>query len=190
MYPTSAENGFPQLREYKRLGVTDTDGYQFRCSDSMRLKEAQHMVDKQKADAVAHELMRNDFMKGEWAEPTLACWLRYECRCAYCGCDMLQSRAGAFHGYSLDHILPKGKYPTLERSEWNMALACSLCNRIKGRWDPNNCGEPLYTGEPLKEEQVQELIGRASDYVKRKDLDPRFQQLQSAIRDALGSLAK
>jgi 5-methylcytosine-specific restriction endonuclease McrA len=149
--------------------------------------EVYDRMDKQMADVVACDLMRNDFMQKGWAVSTLASWLRQGCKCTYCGCDMLQSRDFAYFWQCADHILPQGKYPDLASSEWNMVLACSSCNRIKGQMDPNKSGGPVYTDQPLEQEQVATLVSRARKYIedRRKELDLVYQQQQFAIRNAL-----
>ena len=143
-------------------------------------------MDGNLADVAARELMCESFMKIGWCEPTLAFWLGHGCRCVYCGCDLTQSRDAAYYGSCKEHLLPKSKYPDLASSEWNKALACSSCNRLKGRWDPNE-PDPVYNGEALNGEEVKILIDRAKRRIReqRERLEQRFQQEQSAIRNAL-----
>jgi len=68
-------------------------------------------MDEHMADVKAHQLMSLDSMKDGWSAPTLAIFLRHECKCVYCSCDLLQSRDMAYYWYCMDHLLPKGKYP-------------------------------------------------------------------------------
>jgi hypothetical protein len=144
-------------------------------------------VDKHIADVVARELMGNEFMKSGWSQQTLAFWLRHDCKCIYCDSDLSHSRDVAYYGYCAEHILPKSKYPELASAEWNTALACSSCNRLKARWDPNKLGEIVYTGDALNQEQIDVLLRRARERIKaqRKELEMRFEQEQSAIRNAI-----
>jgi 5-methylcytosine-specific restriction endonuclease McrA len=123
-------------------------------------------MDKSTADVVARKLMANDFMKKGWSHPTLAFWLQHDCKCIYCECDLSHSRDVAYYGYCAEHILPKSKYAELASAEWNTALACSSCNRLKARWDPNKSGEIVYTGDALNQEQVTVLISRSRERIQ------------------------
>lgn len=61
-----------------------------------------------------------------WSRQTLAVWLRADCKCEYCGCDLLASDDQYLYGSHVDHIVP-GAGDDLE----NLALACKTCNFIK-----------------------------------------------------------
>jgi hypothetical protein len=104
-----------------------------------------------------------------WAEIAVKDWADWKFRCTYCDADMLE----CFDRYRLadaDHILPKSKYPQLAASRLNLTLACGVCNRIKGRWDPNTWESPkIYVpGSELTAEQREALIERARRYVMER----------------------
>ena len=57
-------------------------------------------------------------------------------KCQYCGRDLLAREAVGM--LCIDHILPK----TMKRYEHpdNLAIACVVCNKLKGKWDSTNNG--------------------------------------------------
>ena len=122
---------------------------------------------------IAEDLVRKEFMK-QWDPPTLAIWLRDGCRCAYCGKDMLACRDTASFGSSIDHLLPKAKYPELEHVSWNCLLACSGCHARKQDWDPNLAEgySPVYvrSGRALADPDRYELVTRTRSYLSTQKL--------------------
>ena len=72
---------------------------------------------------------------------TAAAWARSGGRCEYCDRDLIGDRLG-YACSQVDHLLPKARYPDLEWSPHdNRALSCSLCNSLKGSYDPLEPGE-------------------------------------------------
>ncbi len=60
---------------------------------------------------------------------------RDKCRCVYCGRDMLTD----FEIFSMvqeDHLVPIAKGG--EDKPENIVTACSVCNKLKGTFDPGN----------------------------------------------------
>lgn len=142
-------------------------------------------------NSIANELMDQEIMKEGWSAPTLSIWLRDACKCVYCGQDMLKSRAIAYHGYCLDHLLPKRKYAELAQADWNTVLACRQCNGVKARWDPNTeGGETIYSrGKALSVQDSQriELIERCRRYItdRRAELETIFSGQKQLIHRVL-----
>ena len=62
---------------------------------------------------------------------------------------------------------------------------------LKARWDPNGkeFGERVYKSGNLMQEQAATLFSRARKRIEdqREELEPRFLQEQSAIRNAPGT---
>ena|SRR5438552_1916208 len=148
-------------------------------------------MDAKKAEDLAKKLWANTTLGDFWSEEALVSWLRCDCKCAYCKEDMLKSRDVAyFFSTTLEHLLPKKKYPGLEKEPSNLVLACRACNSRKGQWDPNRDGEPIYTaseGTQLTEEQRQELIERAKKYIKTKQVEHEklFSQEKKLLLEAM-----
>lgn len=112
----------------------------------------------------------------------LEIWLRDNCHCVYCGCDLLQNRDITYSFYCYDHVLPKNKYPLLRDSIWNKVLACHSCNSWKGKtFDP--AGEEI----PPTEEYRDGLIERARRHVERKRATAAesFTKAAALIQDVL-----
>src|SRR5215831_13655747 len=94
----------------------------------------------------------------------LEIWLRDECRCVYCGRNLLQDRDITYFFYCYDHLLPKEKekYAALRTETWNKVLACRACNSWKSTFDP--AGEDV----PATEEYKDKLIERAKKYIQER----------------------
>jgi HNH endonuclease len=121
--------------------------------------------------SLAAELIKNPVLKTSWSRETLAVWLRDQCKCVYCGKYALESYDMAYHGASVDHLLPRSDYRELENTEWNQVLACRACNCIKRDWDPNknDDGTLVYVSgrETISDEQRSGLIRRAREYIQK-----------------------
>jgi 5-methylcytosine-specific restriction endonuclease McrA len=147
----------------------------------MNEKDAQSLAKKLKERHAIAEAMF-------WSEEALEIWLRCDCRCVYCGRDMLASRDIAYQFSSTaEHLLPKSKNRGLEAERSNLVLSCRPCNHLKGTWDPNLDGESIYADGQLREEQRQELIQRVKAYLNplRKKNEDHFVQEKNAILEAL-----
>lgn len=98
-----------------------------------------------------------------WSAYMIDMWLRCECKCVYCGRNMLETYIVHEFDAQCDHLLPQGEYPDLRNEPSNWVLACSACNKLKGTWDANTYREIRYvkgTGKPLSRQDQKELIGR------------------------------
>lgn len=78
-----------------------------------------------------------DVLKANYAFNVISAQAHVEANgyCRYCGEDIYAS----FLNYSsshVDHILPKSKYPNLDREPSNFALSCFFCNQQKSDYDP------------------------------------------------------
>src|SRR5713101_4214320 len=75
-------------------------------------------------------------------------------RCGYCGADGT-SDARLLAGFQLDHLVPQGTDDGINR-----VFACTICNQIKGTFDPSD-GE----GPPQTEEERTRLISKATEEI-------------------------
>lgn len=55
-------------------------------------------------------------------------------RCEYRDRDLLGSLAAYYWNWETDHVVPRSADGADDASNW--ALACRLCNQLKGAWDP------------------------------------------------------
>ncbi len=138
--------------------------------------------------------LKHDVAFESWSTQQVFIWLRDDCRCGYCGEDLLLNRSVAYCMGKLDHLLPKSKpqYRHLENELWNLVLCCGDCNSLKSTWDPNtDGGTPVYFGSdkaPANGDKIRmELIRRTADYllVKREPLLVRFVREQLLMRREL-----
>ena len=140
------------------------------------------------AKEVAAKLLASPEM-GSWSQETLATWLEFDCRCAYCDRKMLEDRAIAYFFSHSDHLLPQSKYPQLSTTPSNRVLSCKSCNTIKSDWDPNsNNGiviEP--TRSQLTSEERSKLIATTRAWLtpmKERD-EKRFEIEREMIEGCL-----
>ena len=70
-------------------------------------------------------------MADEWDRA----YQRHMARCAYCGRDLLVD-FDIYMSAHLDHLVPQAKGG--DDSEENKVLACSVCNILKGDFDPRS----------------------------------------------------
>jgi 5-methylcytosine-specific restriction endonuclease McrA len=82
------------------------------------------------------ETRLNEF---NFSEAAASIYSKCHFRCQYCGFDGLSS-VDAYWSLQVDHILPKSKYPDLEKDLKNQILACTVCNTFKDNFNPS-CGE-------------------------------------------------
>ena len=111
---------------------------------------------------------------GDFPKEFLIAWLRdarddHSVRCSYCDLPLMSLEPTSFRNGTVDHVLPKSRYPQLALDRSNAVPCCYRCNAIKGRWDPNK-DDPPYKGlsEPLTDEERAELVSRAKAYVQLK----------------------
>ena len=107
-------------------------------------------------------------------------WLEGNGRCTYCGRDVLHDRLG-FACQVGDHLLPQGHYQQFSGDTRNEILCCSLCNSVKGDFDPLFDGED--PGEML-EHHRRTLVQRAREYILQQRLD-HWDSLWVATRAAV-----
>jgi hypothetical protein len=120
----------------------------------------------------AKQMRKDNSFMHRWSPETLAIWLRGGCKCAYCDCDLLESRAVAYFLSARDHVLPKSKYPALKSHPNNLVPTCKACNTIKAYWDANDAAEeiPIVSTNVhvLTDDQRAELLSRCRRYIKSK----------------------
>lgn len=118
-----------------------------------------------------------------WPLEHLVIWLRDNCRCVYCGRDMLEDRDITYFLYSYDHVLPVTRFPNLEQALWNRVLACRGCNTWKGDFDPSQ------DGTPPTEEYRDRLMEMAKEYIhtspRRREAETLFAKEKAVITEAL-----
>ena len=109
-----------------------------------------------------------------WSRQTLAVWLRADCKCEYCGCDLLASDDQYFYGSHVDHIVP-GAGDDLE----NLALACKTCNFIKRAKKFAEAAEVL---------DRQTIVGRAQAFIlaRREENQERLRHVKVLIESHTG----
>jgi len=92
-------------------------------------------------------------------------YVEFEGRCAFCGRDLIGT-PDAYSIGTLDHILPKGKYPELSEDQRNKALSCLVCNHLKGNFDPLKHDE-----DPLEmvREGKRALISRSTAAIREQE---------------------
>ena len=101
--------------------------------------------------------------------------------CRYCNKNLLVNRI-AYFSITLDHLLPKSKYPEIEANLENHVLSCNACNFIKKDFDPLDAGEnPLHMLRDCHEV----LIRRVKILIKTKS-EERNNELDE-IRRLMGS---
>jgi hypothetical protein len=101
--------------------------------------------------------------------------------CVYCKVNLLESRI-AYYSITLDHLLPKSKYPKIEAHLENHVLSCNACNSIKRNFDALGEGE-----DPLQmlQSNRDELIRRAEEFINARS-EERNKELDE-IRNLIGS---
>src|SRR5208337_4132535 len=123
-------------------------------------------MDFEECESLANRLMSALPPTPGWGKRDVKIWIRDQCRCVYCGMDMLQSYNVAFYFYHYDHLLPKAVYGELEDEDWNRVLSCSACNQIKHTFDPNVGPTPTYKKDS-KQQPSNEQRARLLDNAKR-----------------------
>jgi len=125
----------------------------------------------------------------DWALPALDMWLRYGCRCAYCGADMIANRDVAWFASTTDHLLPQGTYSEYANASWNWVLCCRACNSYKGTFDPSG-GKGLEDARP--EEVVVIWLEASKSYVvaKRRGLELAFARQKERLLEVMNSFGK
>lgn len=97
---------------------------------------------------------------------------RHMARCAYCGSDLLVD-FNAYMSAQLDHLVPSSKGG--DGSDENRVPACSVCNILKGDFDPRpSAAEPRGKKELLhaarvhiakrRAEKIEEYFRRLKEY--------------------------
>jgi hypothetical protein len=109
-----------------------------------------------------HEIIRN------WAPEAIAIWLRDKCRCVYCDRKMLEFAAIMDHFSTIDHVLPKKKYPQFEWKPWNRVLACRRCNNLKRYTDPAELAGVAVGSDDPTEDEFRAMFKLAKELVTRR----------------------
>jgi 5-methylcytosine-specific restriction endonuclease McrA len=82
-------------------------------------------------------------------------FIRDHYRCRYCGRDMMVD-VDSFLSIELDHLRPQASQG--EGVEDNYVTSCNVCNRLKGKWIPENAVELTRDA----------LIAAARDYIANR----------------------
>ncbi len=85
---------------------------------------------------IRQEIIRQLKRTGKFGDKWAYILERSGYRCEYCGRDLLAPEAVGM--LCIDHILPKTLRGSEDRD--NLAIACVVCNKLKGKWDPRNNG--------------------------------------------------
>lgn len=106
------------------------------------------------------ETLINKLQKYNWSSEQVLLAIRAECKCEYCGKNMLEN-IDNYKLWQVDHIIPKSSgYGGCEEFD-NKAIACTQCNKdIKGRWNPANT---IGIGKTREE-----YINETKEYIKRR----------------------
>lgn len=114
-------------------------------------------------------------------------WARTCGRCEYCGRDLLTDRL-AYAAGECDHVLPLNAYPQLHDELENRALSCSLCNSLKGDFNPlmagniDDSGDIDDLGEMITQHR-DDLIHVCRDYIdgQRQLSDPGWELAKQIV---------
>jgi hypothetical protein len=88
-------------------------------------------------------------------------YVEFEGHCGFCGCDLIATPEQYALG-TIDHLLPRSKYPDFEDHRDNHVLACLGCNGLKSGYCPLKSGED--PAEAL-EQRKEILIKRTREYL-------------------------
>ncbi|SRR6266481_4943907 len=116
-----------------------------------------------------------------WSQEDLEIWLRDDCRCVYCGRNLLGPRDITYFLYCYDHLLPVSRYPALKNALWNKVLACRSCNSWKSTFNPAPGG--IAADEAHREELIERT--KASVREQRKPAEALFLEEVEVITAAL-----
>ena len=87
--------------------------------------------------------------------------------CQYCGCQPASDEA------TIDHVMPRSRFPEIGTTWENCVLSCIKCNKKKGQKLPSECGmfpkkkpirpawRPIYASRILGAESWQKFISEA-----------------------------
>jgi hypothetical protein len=146
---------------------------------------------------VARKLMQEYPVLSDWGDETLAIWLRDDCRCVYCGVDMLQGRHHFVNLQQREHLLPACQYPTLAKCPENIVLCCASCNSFKARWDPNKqaVGEPQLIADGVRSitnHDRSQLVWRTRQHLRAaiNRSEKSFWEQREVILDAIYKIAE
>ncbi len=97
-----------------------------------------------------------------WHKGTAEAHVRSSGKCEYCENDLLNSRL-EYSCMQIDHLLPKSKYRDDEWNFENWLTSCSMCNSMKGLYDPLLEGE---SPTAMLSSNKEILIKRVRDYLQ------------------------
>lgn len=84
------------------------------------------------------EFLIEKLKKYNWDETNVRIALRAECKCEYCGKNMLES-IDNYKLWQIDHIIPKHSGNENCEDFDNKALSCTQCNKdFKNKWYPQS----------------------------------------------------
>lgn len=86
-------------------------------------------------------------------------FIRERGRCIYCKRDLLAC-LDAFAASHLDHLKPRARDGS-DTDRWNRVMACSICNSLKGAFDP-------VPDETVTEQNFREAVQCAHEYIMSK----------------------
>lgn len=106
---------------------------------------------------------------------TAKAYIRFKGKCGYCGVELIGGKVNYMAG-TIDHLLPRTKYPELIEEEENYILCCVTCNSLKGTLDVLLPGEdPIGMVKNKKDE----LIGRVKQTLDGKNAE--YDQIRIAV---------
>jgi hypothetical protein len=104
------------------------------------------------------------YFRAGWNVNALQAFIRDSGCCVYCGKSLLNTWDSAKTA-TIDHLLPRCKYPELGWNVDNLVPACSECNHIKLHYDPSEGGGKALV---LTEEIRVGLVRKAKEDIDRK----------------------
>src|SRR5438552_1943244 len=84
-------------------------------------------------EAVREEIIRQLIATGKFDRKYAYISERSGYRCEYCQRALLADEAVGM--WCIDHVVPRSKEGSSNHQD-NLAIACVVCNNLKGEWDP------------------------------------------------------
>lgn len=137
--------------------------------------------------AITTKLRRGSpYFREGWNANALQAFVRDGGCCVYCGSFLLNSWDDAKTA-TIDHLLPRCRYPERGWSVENLVPACAECNHIKRNYDPSEeKGEELVITEEVRLALVQKAKNEI-DKKKKEDVpwESQFEEARLLFQDAV-----
>jgi hypothetical protein len=145
------------------------------------------MSREEELQAIATALRKGSpYFKQGWNVNALQAFIRDGGSCAYCLKPLLSTWEGAKNA-TIDHLLPRCKYPDLGWSVSNLVPSCGECNHVKHNYDPS---EGKGNDLDLTDEARLGLVRKAKEEIDRKAKvnerwESEFQTARLRFQDAV-----